>query len=76
MKWNVVLYKSQFNHWWFNNMDSKKLSTLQVDKRTQLLIRQYCFIHRINMKKFVNKLANEKLGSFKKMLEEIKKVRI
>ena len=49
---------------------------MQVDKETQLLIRQYCFINRINMKNFVEELANEKLGPFKKRLNELRKIRV
>lgn len=51
-------------------------STLQVGRETQQLIRQYCFIHRIEMKKFVEKLANEKLEAFKERLNELRKLRI
>lgn len=57
-------------------MDDQKTSTLQVDKETQRLIRQYCFIHRLDMKKFIDKLANEKLESFKKRLDELRKFKV
>jgi len=53
-----------------------EISTLKIDKSTQQLIRQYCFIHRINMKGFVEKLANERLEDFKKRLDELRKIRI
>jgi len=55
---------------------ARQISTLQVDKETQQLIRQYCFIHRIDMKKFVEKLAHEKLETFKKRMDELRKLKI
>ena len=57
-------------------MNGQKTSTLQVDKETQQLIRQYCFIHRIDMKVFVDKMANEKLESFKERLNDLRKIKI
>jgi len=57
-------------------MGSQKISTLQVDKETQQLIRQYCFINRIDMKRFVEQLANEKLETFKERLNELRKIKI
>lgn len=57
-------------------MNGQKTSTLQVDKETQQLIRQYCFINRIDMKRFVEKLANEKLDTFKKSLKELREIKI
>ena len=53
-----------------------KISTLQISKDTQQLIRQYCFLHKLNMKNFIDELANEKLEDFKKRLDELKKLRI
>lgn len=57
-------------------MGNQRTSTLVVDKETQHLIRQYCFIHKINMKNFVEELANEKLDVFKKRLDELRRIRI
>ena len=55
---------------------TKDISTLAVDRGTQRLIRQYCFIHRIDMKIFVDKLANERLEEFKRRLEDLRKIRV
>jgi len=54
----------------------EKTSTLAIDKETQRLIRQYCFIHKIDVKKFIAELANERLGEFKTRLNELKKIRL
>ena len=50
-------------------------TTLMVDKCTHELIRQYCFLHRIEIKAFIHELANERLKDFKIKLEEIRRVR-
>ena len=57
-------------------MDEQDISTLAVDKETQRLIREYCFIHRVNVKWFVEKLANEKLETFKERLNELRKLKV
>jgi hypothetical protein len=57
-------------------MDDDKVSTLAVSKETQRLIREYCFIHQINMKKFVDRMAKEKLTDFKKAIEELRKLNL
>ena len=46
-----------------------------VDKGTHELIRQYCFLHRIEIKAFIHEIANERLKDFKIKLEEIRRVR-
>ncbi|HZX44958.1 MAG TPA: hypothetical protein VFF28_04715 [Candidatus Nanoarchaeia archaeon] len=51
-------------------------STLQVERETRVLIKQYCFIHKIQVKQFVEQMANERLAEFKKRLEELKKLNI
>jgi len=57
-------------------MESKKASTLAVDSETRRLIREYCFVNRINMRSFVKKLANDKLETFKKRMNELRNARI
>lgn len=57
-------------------MNGQKTTTLQVNKETQELIRQYCFLHRIDIKRFIEKLTNEKLESFKERLNELRKIKI
>lgn len=54
----------------------KQISTLQVNKETQQLIRQYCFLHKMEMKDFIEKITHERLSSFKKKLDELKKLNI
>ena len=51
-------------------------STLQVERETRVLIKQYCFIHKIKVKKFVEQMANDRLAEFKKRLEELRKLNI
>ena len=57
-------------------VDDKTTSTIAVDKETHQLIRQYCFIHRIDIKEFVEKMTHEKMEPFKKQLNELRKLRI
>lgn len=51
-------------------------TTLEIDKETHLLIRQYCIVNGITTKDFIRNLANNRLKEFKNRVEEMKKVNI
>lgn len=51
-------------------------TTIEVDKETHLLIKQYCIINSIPVKDFIRNLTNTKLKEFKKEIESMKKINI
>lgn len=49
-------------------------TTIEIDRETHTLIRQYCIINNITAKDFINNLANEKLKAFKHKIEDMKRI--
>ena len=49
-------------------------TTIEIDKETHMLIRQYCIINNIATKDFIRNLTNDKLKEFKQKVERIKKI--
>ncbi len=48
-------------------------TTIEIDKETHMLIRQYCIINNITTKDFIRSLTNDKLKEFKQKIESMKK---
>ena len=51
-------------------------TTIEIDKETHLLIRQYCIVNDITSKDFIHNLANNRLKEFKNRMEGMKKFNI
>ena len=51
-------------------------TTIEIDKETHLLIRQYCIVNGITTKDFIRNLANNRLKEFKQRMEGMKKFNI
>jgi len=48
-------------------------TTIEIDKETHLLIRQYCILNNITAKDFIRNVANDRLREFKQRIEHMKK---
>lgn len=48
-------------------------TTIEIDKETHLLIRQYCVINNIAAKDFIREIANNRLTEFKKRVAYMRK---
>ena len=48
-------------------------TTIEVDRETHLLIRQYCLLNDVKTKELVREWANKNLSHYKKKIEEMKK---
>jgi hypothetical protein len=53
-------------------MANNDTATLQVDKETHTLIKQYCVLNDIKVKDLIRDWANEKLKNYKHKVEELK----
>jgi len=53
---------------------SIKLTSVKAKKDVAEQVRVYCFLHRIKMSDFTSAALEEKLGDFKRRLEELRKV--
>ena len=51
-------------------------TTIEIDKETHLLIRQYCIINSIAAKDFIREITNDRLTEFKKRVEYMKKFKL
>jgi len=51
-------------------------TTIEIDKETHILIRQYCVINNMTAKDFISNMANEKLKAFKQKMEDMKRISI
>jgi len=51
-------------------------TTIEIDKDTHNLVKQYCLINNIRTKDFIKELTEEKLQRFKQKLEEMKKINL
>ena len=49
-------------------------TTIEIDKETHMLIRQYCIINNITAKDFIHDLTNDRLKEFKQKVEGMKKI--
>ena len=49
-------------------------TTIEIDKETHMLIRQYCILNNIKTKDFIRNLTNERLKELKKRLEGMKNI--
>ena len=47
-------------------------TTIEIDRETHMLIKQYCVLNGIPVKKFIRSLANEKLDGFRQKIERMK----
>ena len=54
----------------------QETTTIEIDKETHTLIRQYCVLNNIKVKDFVRDITNENLDEFKKKIEEMKRPNI
>ena len=50
-------------------------TTIEIDKETHLLIRQYCIFNNITVKDFIRNLTNDGLKEFKQKVEVMKKIK-
>jgi len=49
-------------------------TTIEIDRETHLLIRQYCIFNNITVKDFIRNLSNDRLKEFKQKIEIMKKI--
>ena len=50
-------------------------TTIEIDKETHVLVRQYCVINSIPIKEFIRGLVSEELHEFKKRIESVRKIK-
>jgi hypothetical protein len=51
-------------------------TTVEIDKETHKLVRQYCVINGVKIKNFISDLADEELEEFKKMIKNVRKTKL
>ena len=49
-------------------------TTIEIDKETHMLIRQYCILNDITSKDFIHDLTNERLKKLKEKMDDMRKI--
>tara|TARA_Y100000310_G_scaffold273083_1_gene288355 strand:+ start:597 stop:761 length:165 start_codon:yes stop_codon:yes gene_type:complete len=51
-------------------------TTIEIDKETHTLIRQYCIMNNVKIKDLIRGWSDEKLEDYRKKLNELKKLNL
>lgn len=49
-------------------------TTIEIDRKTHMLIKQYCVLNNIQLKDFIRNLTNERLDKFRQKIERMKEI--